>query len=521
MWIRQFSVAWRLRVLVATASLLVLTVAACLLWHSYERKVNDRRMAVQQTVELAHGLLQWAHAQERSGKLSRAQAQSQAIAQLDQLRYGQGEYFWVNDMQLRMVHHPIKPKLNGQSVRDMQDPNGVYLFRDFVETVQRAGAGFVAYQWPKPGHDEPVDKVSFVQGFAPWGWVVGSGLYIDDLQADFRREALVMLVIVALASAALWGAGIRTARDVADGMAEAVHRAEAIAAGHIAAGEAPHPLSDGRDEIARLFQAMRHMSERLSAAMREVRQSVDSVAMASQQIAAGNQDLSQRTEETSANLQHTASSMEQLSGTVQHNAQSSTTAQQMATDAATEARRGGEVVAQVVQTMEAIHHSARKVSEIITVIDGIAFQTNILALNAAVEAARAGEQGRGFAVVAGEVRTLAQRSAQAAREIKALIQSSTEQVESGATLVQDAGQTMSSIVQAVERVAGLIHEIASATTEQNQGIVQIHQAMTQLDDVTQQNAALVEQSAAAASSLKDQADSLAQVVSRFRVAGAF
>ena len=521
MWFRQFSVAARLRVLVALASLAVLAVASVLLWHSYHREVDDRRTAVRQTVQLGHGLLEWAHAQEAAGKLTRAQAQAHALAQVDKLRYGDGEYFWVNDMQARMVHHPIKPALNGQSVRDMQDPNGVYLFREFVDTVSRQGSGFVAYQWPKPGHDVPIDKVSYVQGFAPWGWVIGSGLYIDDLQAAFLRDALIIMALVVVATSALWTFGAQMGRDLARGMDEAVGRAEAVAAGRIAAGEADHPLMAGRDEVARMLQAMQHMSRGLGQAMQEVRQSVDNVAMASQQIAAGNQDLNQRTESTSANLQHTASSMEQLSGTVQHNAQSSTTAQQMATEAAAEARRGGEVVAQVVQTMEAIHHSARKVTDIITVIDGIAFQTNILALNAAVEAARAGEQGRGFAVVAGEVRTLAQRSAQAAREIKALIQSSTEQVENGATLVQDAGQTMSSIVQAVERVAGLIHEIASATTEQNQGIVLIHRAMTQLDDVTQQNASLVEQSAAAAASLKEQADSLSQVVSRFRVAGAF
>lgn len=314
MWFRQFSVAARLRVLVALASLAVLAVASVLLWHSYHREVDDRRTAVQQTVQLGHGLLEWAHAQEATGKLTRAQAQAHALGQLDTLRYGDGEYFWVNDMQARMVHHPIKPALNGQSVRDMQDPNGVYLFREFVDTVSRHGSGFVAYQWPKPGHDVPIDKVSYVQGFAPWGWVIGSGLYIDDLQRAFLRDALIILALVVVATAALWTFGAQMGRDLARGMDEAVGRAEAIAAGRIAAGEADQPF--------------------------------------------------------------------------------------MATEAAAKAR-----------------------------------------------------------------------------EIKVLIQSSTEQVEGG--------------------------------------------AMTQLDDVTQQNASLVEQSAAAAASLKDQADSLAQVVSRFRVAGAF
>ena len=516
-WFRQFSVTSRLRALMALSALAVLALSIGLLWHGYQRQLDDRSIAVRQTVEVAHGILAWAHDQQTAGHMTQAAAQKAAIDQLNQLRYGQGEYFWVNDMQLRMVHHPIKPALNGTSVADIKDPNGVYLFQAFVKTVNDAGAGYVAYQWPKPGHETPVDKISYVKGFAPWGWLVGSGLYLDDLQADFRRDAIGMVCVALVLSALIWLVGETTVRDVGRGIQATVERAEAVAQGHIHAALAPHPLMEGRDEIARLLLAMRDMGQRLGSALDDVRQSVDSVAMASQQIAAGNQDLSHRTEQTSANLQHTASSMEELSSTVQNNAQSSSTAQHMANEAADQAKRGGDVVAQVVQTMEAIHHSARKVSEIITVIDGIAFQTNILALNAAVEAARAGEQGRGFAVVAGEVRTLAQRSAQAAREIKSLIQNSTEQVEGGAALVHQAGETMSSIVASVERVASLIHEIATATQEQTQGIVSIHSAMTSLDDVTQQNAALVEESAAAASSLKDQADALAHVVSRFRM----
>jgi len=517
-WFRQLNVVTRLRLLAGLFALSVLGVAVGLLWSAYDQKLEDRRTAVRQTVEVAHTLLQWAHEQQASGKLSADAARQQALSALGRLRYGNNEYFWVNDMAGVMVHHPIKPQLNGKNLSDMKDPKGTFVFRAFTDMARNRGEGFVNYQWPKPGHEAPVDKVSFVKAFSPWGWVVGSGLYIDDLEAAFRQHMVGSVAAVLIATLLLWGLVELTARQLSHGVTETVARAEAIAQGDIAQGQAPHPLAEGGDEIGRLLRAMRGMSRQLGDTLGQVRDSVGHVAEASQQIATGNLDLNHRTEQAAARLQHTAASMEEFSSTVQHNAASSAAAQDMAAEAASQARRGGEVVSQVVHTMEAIHASARKITDIITVIDGIAFQTNILALNAAVEAARAGEQGRGFAVVAGEVRTLAQRSANAAKEIKSLIQASTEHVESGAALVHDAGQNMAAIVGSVDRVAGLIQQIAHATMEQNQGVGTIHHAVTELDQMTQQNAALVEQSAAAAGSLKDQAQALAAVVDRFRVA---
>ena len=256
--------------------------------------------------------------------------------------------------------------------------------------------------------------------------------------------------------------------------------------------------------------ALRHM-------VGQVRVSTDSISNASAEIATGNQDLSSRTEQTAANLQQAASSMEQLTGTVKQSADSARQANQLAASAAEVAARGGNVVSRVVATMDDINASSKKIADIIGVIDGIAFQTNILALNAAVEAARAGEQGRGFAVVAGEVRSLAQRSAEAAKEIKALIGASVDKVESGSKLVADAGQTMQEIVGSVQRVTDIIGEITAAASEQSDGIGQVNTSVTQLDKMTQQNAALVEESAAAAESLKDQAQKLAAVVGTFRL----
>ncbi|PJI96890.1 methyl-accepting chemotaxis protein [Acidovorax sp. 69] len=286
----------------------------------------------------------------------------------------------------------------------------------------------------------------------------------------------------------------------------------------IGEGDLSQPVhAHGRGEVADMMRAMEAMQISLVRIVGDVRQSSDSIATGSSEIATGNADLSQRTEEQASNLQQTAASMEQITSTVKNNADTAQRAAVLAGSASAAAVRGGEVVGQVVTTMLDISTASKKITDIIAVIDGIAFQTNILALNAAVEAARAGEQGRGFAVVASEVRSLAQRSAEAAKEIKSLIGASVEKVENGTQLVSNAGQSMEDIVSQVKRVSDLIGEISSATGEQTIGISQVGEAVTQLDQVTQQNAALVEQSAAAADSLKHQAARLAEIVSVFRL----
>ncbi|MCE1192100.1 MAG: methyl-accepting chemotaxis protein [Acidovorax sp.] len=274
------------------------------------------------------------------------------------------------------------------------------------------------------------------------------------------------------------------------------------------------------DETGRLLRALDLMRGALQGSLQQVRGVVDSISTASTQIATGNQDLSARTEQTASSLEETASSMEELTSTVRQSADSAVQANQLAASAAAVAERGGEVVAQVVSTMDEINASSKKIADIIGTIDGIAFQTNILALNAAVEAARAGEQGRGFAVVASEVRGLAQRSAEAAKEIKTLIGVSVEKVETGSALVQNAGTTMTEIVGSVRRVTDIIGEISAAASEQSQGIGQVNVAVSQLDQMTQQNAALVEESTAAAESLKEQAVRLSEVVGAFRLGAA-
>ena len=295
-------------------------------------------------------------------------------------------------------------------------------------------------------------------------------------------------------------------------------RHAAVSTRRIAEGDLTETIDvTGRDEAAEVLIALHAMQVNLGRVVSGVRSNAEGVATASAQIAQGNNDLSGRTEQQASALQQTAASMEELSSTVRQNSDNAQQANQLAQGATNVAVEGGEVVARVVDTMKGINESSRKISDIISVIDGIAFQTNILALNAAVEAARAGEQGRGFAVVASEVRNLAQRSAAAAKEIKQLIDDSVVQVDSGTALVQRAGSTMTEVVSSVRRVSDVVAEISAASHEQSTGIEEVNRAITQMDEVTQQNAALVEQAAAAAGSLQEQAANLAEVVSVFRL----
>ncbi|MBL0148437.1 MAG: HAMP domain-containing protein [Ideonella sp.] len=334
--------------------------------------------------------------------------------------------------------------------------------------------------------------------------------------AVVKRGNLVQMVLSGVILLGVLGVGtytVLTIRSILRPLRESV-----VASARMAGRDLSQPIeSHGRDETTEVLQGMQAMQTALRDVVGSVRSSTENIATASREVAAGSHDLSSRTEQAASNLQQTASAMEELTASVRHNADSARQANRLALDAAQVAHKGGTVVGDVVNTMDRISESSRKIGDIISVIDGIAFQTNILALNAAVEAARAGEQGRGFAVVAAEVRTLAQRSAEAAREIKVLIGASAESVEAGSALVANAGATMKEIVGSIERVSQIVSEISHATEQQSTGIAQIGGAISSLDEMTQQNAALVEQSAAAAQSLQQQADELSRSVAVFKL----
>ncbi len=481
---------------------------------AYDQGLRARQQLVKQTVESAYGVLTWAQQMEASGQMDRDQAQAAAKQVLAKMRYGNNEYYFLSDMQANVVMHPIKPALDGKSGSAIRDTNGVVIFEAFADKVRKDQSGFVAYLWPKPGKDQPVEKISFVQGFAPWSWIVGSGLYVDDLWDAFVVSITRIGVAVLLSGILIIWITRVISRSLGKGMGQAVGVVNRMAEGDLSASIESH----GKDEIALLLNSMAAMQSSLSLVVAKVRQGAENVATASAEIAKGNQDLSSRTENQASALEQTAAATEQLTATVKQNANSAAQANQLAMNASSVAVRGGEVVAQVVNTMKDINQSSRKIADIISVIDGIAFQTNILALNAAVEAARAGEQGRGFAVVASEVRSLAGRSAAAAKEIKGLIHTSVERVEHGTILVDQAGETMNEVVSSIRRVTDLMGEIDTASSQQSQGVSQVGEAVTQMDQATQQNAALVEEMAAAADSLKTQAQDLVQTMSVFTLA---
>lgn len=514
-YLRQISVQAKLRALTLLPIGMILLLCLYTTWNSYQIRLAERENSLRQAVESVMSSIEWAHRQELSGAMTPQEAKAAAISAVSSARYNGKEYFWINDLNARIVDHPIKKEYNGKDMRNFTDPDGVKMFVEFAKTAADSAdhQGVVRYRWPRPGSEEPVQKLSFVKAFMPWGWVVGTGVYIDDLRNALMHDLMVLAATVASCLAITLAAAKLIGSVLNKGIAKAVRVANAIAQGDIS----QEFQIKGRDEIAQLLRAMNGMSTHLRTTISDVRAAADQLAQASEQIAAGNTDLSGRTELTASRLQETSAAMAELTSSVRHSAESAHSASDHVQAANRIATQGGEVTQRVVATMGDIDRHANKIADIISVIDGIAFQTNILALNAAVEAARAGEQGRGFAVVAAEVRNLAQRSANAAKEIKSLITSSVESVHSGSTLVSDAGATMGEIVSAVNQVRSIVSQISQESSIQSEGIIKMHETIASLDQMTQQNAALVEESAAAAESLHDQARRLADVVSRFKI----
>jgi len=513
-WFRRWSIVTKLRFMALMGIGGLTLLAAGLGAEQYRQAQAARAEALRHTVEVAHGVLAWAQGLERSGQTDRAGAQALARQALAGLRHGQDGYFWVQDLQARIVLHPTQPELQGRDASGILDADGVAVFETFGSIVRREGQGFVRYRWPRPGHSAPEPKLSFVKGFEPWGWVVGSGVYTDDLRDDLLAHAgrLAAVIGVALVLTIVFTRSI--CRSIVDGLNEAIRLAQAIARGDISQTV---PVPAERDEIAMLLRALGDMTQNLRNMVGQVRDSAQRMDAAAGEIAGGHHEISDRTGQAATALARTASSMADIRDTVARNASASEQAGSIAQAASASAREGHAAVADVVTTMGDITASSRRIADITGVIDSIAFQTNILALNAAVEAARAGEQGRGFAVVAGEVRSLATRSAEAAREIKQLIGESVDRVATGGQQVTRAGQTMQELADEVHQLSDLLDAMRGANREQSTGVGQVNEAVSNLDRMTRQNAAMVAEGAQAAAGLREQAQHLLEAVRVFRL----
>ncbi|MFA8327770.1 methyl-accepting chemotaxis protein [Burkholderia ubonensis] len=505
----------KLLLLVGAALLGVVLLAATALQTLRGALIDGRREEIVILLTKAEHLVNAYRELQTSGALTREQAQQQAKEALSRLNANTRSYYWVTTADGVNLVHP-NAKFVGTKAKGNRTTGGLTDSEAYRAGMAQSHFALVDVLVKRSPEAESEPKLQGVVAIPDWDWWIGTGFFYDDIDAAFSKLAAMLgaiaLGIAASLAAIAWAILRSIKRTLGGEPAHATQIARAIATGNLNV-----PLDAAKAAPGSLLAALAEMKEGLVGMIAEIQSATHSIAIGAGEIAQGNLDLSQRTEEQAASLQETAASMEQITATVKQNADNARQANGLVATANDATERGGAAVEEVVSTMQQIAQQSEQIADITSVIESIAFQTNILALNAAVEAARAGEGGRGFAVVASEVRSLAQRSAAAAKDIKALIQASVEQVGHGSRLVGVAGERMTAIVQSIRHVAGIMGEITAASDEQSTGIEQVSLAVTQMDEVTQQNAALVEQAAAAASSLDEQTTRLRSAVSVFSV----
>ncbi|UXY11783.1 methyl-accepting chemotaxis protein [Kosakonia sp. ML.JS2a] len=494
----------------------LLCLAGTLLYGSLtvkEDQLTLRKNELLHVSQLALSIVKTQADMADKGLISQAEAQQRATQLIKDLRYGETGYFTIVNNQAQVIMHPINAKLIGKGP-DIADANGVYIFRDMVSVTQGNHAGYTAYVFPRPGETKAQPKIAYNIPWAPWGWIITTGLYVDDIDEAFLvalyQNLIEFVAISLLLSILVYLINRGTLRTLGGEPRYAVD-----VAARIAAGDLSLPVNKKAGDSSSLIHEMGVMREQLTAVIEDIREGAEIINTSTHDIVAGNQEIAAHSEQQAMSLERTSSSMEEITAAVKQNAENAGQARQLASEAVDIASRGGVVMQGMNDTMNGISESAGKIASIIEVVNGIAFQTNILALNAAVEAARAGEQGRGFAVVAGEVRSLSLRSSQAAQEIKGLVEESVERVNNGSSQIKIAGNSIDEMIVAVKRVSDIMSEISVATDEQSKGVSHVNEAIVQIDAVTQQNTVLVQQAVSAASALEEQTRRLTETVAFF------
>ncbi len=593
------SIRARLFGVVALFAAALIAMVATLAWIDARDIYAGRRDELRTVIEVAYKVVEQQYNEFKNGKISEAEAQERAKANLRAMRYNTNDYFFVQDKDVVTIVHGARPDQEGLDMSNKQDPTGKYFSREMTKVAAENGQGFVDYQYAKPGAplDQPSPKLSYVKLFAPWQWTLGTGMYVDDIDATILARVLwtgatalaFLLAIGGFAGVVMFRLSSRldalsaamsslasgesevalpaiSSHDEVGEMTQAVHvfkqnavertrlEAEALAnrdqseaERERAAAERAKAAEEQAEVVRRLGASLKKLAggdlmvrlgdglsptyaqirddfneavDRLKTTILSVVASTGAIQSGTREISASSDDLSRRTEQQAASLEETAAALEEITTTVKKSAEGATHARQVVAAADEDAKKSAVVVRQAVEAMDAIAKSAQQISQIIGVIDEIAFQTNLLALNAGVEAARAGDAGRGFAVVASEVRALAQRSAEAAKEIKGLISASSTQVDHGVKLVAETGKSLERIMVQVTEINGVVTEIAAGAQEQSTGLQQINIAINQMDQTTQQNASMVEESTAASHSLSQETDQLSELIGQFQVGAA-
>ena len=503
-----------LPLIVSLVALLAVSVTAAFMLRA--TRMEERRNDLVNLGHVGLAIVKEYAALAKSGALSEDTARKEALARLRAVRYGTDGYFLVIDSTPRMVMHPMKPASVGQDLAGVADADGRHHYVAFTQAAQAPGGGFVDYVFPRPHTTQAVPKLGYVIRYAPWDWIIATGAYIDDIDTAFMHS--VYIAFAGMGALALLLAGLvalvngSIVRTIGGDPAVAARIADGIAAGNLAL-----PIDARHVHAKSLVRAIGHMREALTGMIARIKHASDNVAVASDEIASGNADLSARTIEQAASLEQTAAGMTRITERVRQASEHARAASELARRAVSITDRGGTTAAEAVTTMRDISSESQRMVEIIAVIEGIAFQTNILALNAAVEAARAGEEGRGFAVVAGEVRSLAQRSAAAAKEIRSLIQHAVSRIGDGAGLVEQTGATIDEARGAIGRVMEMVEAIECAAAEQSTGIESVNASVAEMNAVTRQNTALVQRAAAAVESLETEARQLQSAIAVFDI----